>query len=335
MHKLMEGSRRFERAERTERASSMPKAQVKKGKLSWFVWGFPIAAAIFFGVLIYEDLLDKSRTVTVDFRNVDGVDDQGNTMVKCRGATVGTVKKVTLLPNHEFARLTITFRHGQENLKQAGALFWVVRPQVGAGMVRGLETVMSGSYVQVRPGNGVMTNHFVGVDEPPPVELPGKALEIRLLAPDLSSLQEQSPIFYRGIQIGEITTYQLSSDARNVVIGARIRQEYAPLVRENSIFWNAGGVDVHFGLLHGLDVRAESAKALISGAVEMATPTDYGPPVKDGQTYSLQPKEQDVWTRWDPAILLQQLPPQAAERSNVSAKEVPAAAFHQESGTGR
>jgi paraquat-inducible protein B len=321
MNKLTESSRR------PERAGTLPKARIKKGKLSWFVWAFPIAAAIFFGVLIYEDALDKTRTVTVDFKNVDGVDDQGNTMVRCRGATVGTVKKVILLPNHEWARLTITFRHGQENLKRAGALFWIVRPQVGAGMVRGLETVMSGSFVQERPGDGAVTNQFVGVEEPPPVELPGKALDIRLLSPDLSSLQEESPIFYRGIQIGEVTTYQLAEDAQSVVIGARIREEYAPLVRENSIFWNAGGVDVHFGLMHGLDVRAESAKALISGAVEMATPTEYGPAVKDGQTYGLQAKAQEVWQTWNPKISLQ-LPPEAANRSSISAKEVPAAAFH-------
>ena len=186
---------------------------------------------------------------------------------------------------------------------------------------------MSGAFVQMRPGDGPRTNRFVGAEEPPPVELSSKALEIRLLAPNLGSLQEQSPIFYRGIQIGDITTFQLGQDAREVVIGARVRSEYAPLVRQNSIFWNAGGIDFHFGLVRGIDVRADSAKALISGAVEMATPDTYGAAATDGQTYGLQEKAQDDWKKWNPLIPLQ-LPPTAADKPSVSARAVPAAGFH-------
>ncbi len=141
-------------------------------------------------------------------------------MLRCRGATVGTVRHVKLSPDRQWATLDIVFRRGQEDLARAGALFWVVRPTVGAGVVRGLETVMSGAFVQLRPSDGPKTNYFLGAEEPPPVELPSKALEISLLAPDLGSLQEQSPISYRGIQIGELTTYQLAPDARAVILHA-------------------------------------------------------------------------------------------------------------------
>ncbi|HWD18149.1 MAG TPA: MlaD family protein, partial [Verrucomicrobiae bacterium] len=269
----------------------------------------------------------KSRSVKVRFKNVDGIDDQGNTMVRCRGANVGTVKRVTLSPDRQWAELEIAFKKGQEKLAQGGALFWVVRPSVGAGMVRGLETVMSGAFVQIRPGDGAKTNLFIGAEEPPPVELPGKALDIVLLTSSLGSLQEGSPIFYRGVQVGEMTTYQLGGDAREVVLHARIHNEYAPLVRQNSMFWNAGGIDMHFGLMHGVDVKAESAKALISGAVEMATPDNYGPPAADGTSYVIQEKSQDEWKKWSPLIPLQL--PAAAKVAPVSSKEIPATTFHQ------
>jgi paraquat-inducible protein B len=311
----------------SSRPEAPPRAEVKKSRLSWLVWGFPVAAALFFGALLYRDYLDKSDMVTVAFKDVDGVDDQGNTMVRCRGAMVGTVKRVTLSKDHEWAKLSIVFRKGQENLARSGALFWVVRPQVGAGMLRGLETVMSGAFVQIRPGDGPITNYFTGAEEPPPVELPSKALEITLLAPDLSSLEEQSPIMYRGIQIGEITTYQLSGDSRTVAVRGRIHAEYAPLVRDNSVFWNAGGIDVHFGLIHGIDLQAESAKALISGALEMATPDNYGAAAKNGATYILQEKTLAEWKKWNPLITLQ-LQPQASETPILSARDVPATTFN-------
>jgi paraquat-inducible protein B len=181
----------------------------------------------------------------------------------------------------------------------------------------------AGAYVQVRPGEGPATNYFTGLEEPPPVELASKALEISLTAPDLSSLQEQSPVIYRGIQIGEITTYQLASDARNVVIKARIQEEYAPLVRDNSVFWNAGGIDVHVGLLHGVQIQAESTKALISGAVEMATPDAFGPAARDGASFALQEKLQPEWKKWNPQIALQ-LQHEASSQPITSTRNVPA-----------
>jgi len=138
----------------SRQSKSLPTARVKKSRLTWLVWGFPVAAAIFYGALLYRDHLDTNRMVTVAFKDVDGVDDQGNTMVRCRGATVGIVKRVTLSKDRDWATLDIVFRKGQENLARNGALFWVVRPQVGAGVLRGLETVMSGAFVQIRPGDG-------------------------------------------------------------------------------------------------------------------------------------------------------------------------------------
>jgi paraquat-inducible protein B len=312
---------------RPTRSDSLPKVRIKKSRLSWLVWGFPIAAAVFFGALLYHDYLDKNRMVTVAFKDVDGVDEDGNTTVRCRGAVVGTVKRVALSKDHNWATLNIVFNKGQDNLARTGALFWVVRPQVGAGVLRGLETVMSGAFVQIRPGDGPVTNYFTGAEEPPPVELPSKALNITFLAPDLSSLQEQSPIFYRGIQIGEITTYQLGPDSRNVVVHARVHEAYAPLVRDNSVFWNAGGIDMHIGLIHGISVQAESAKALISGAVEMATPDNYGAPAKDGATFLLEEKAPEASKKWNPLIALQ-LQPEAPEAPTISARNVPATTFN-------
>jgi paraquat-inducible protein B len=42
-----------------------------------------------------------------------------------------------------------------------------------------------------------------------------------LLAPKLDSLQPQSAVFYRDIQMGEVLDCQLNDDAREVVIHAR------------------------------------------------------------------------------------------------------------------
>jgi paraquat-inducible protein B len=105
-------------------------------------------------------------------------------------------------------------------------------------------------------------------------------------------------------------------------VRGRIQTEYAPLVRSDSVFWNAGGIEMHVGLIHGLDIRAESAKALLSGAIEMATPDKYGPAAANGTSYSLQEKPLPDWKKWNPDIALQ-LEPEASLSKAASERSVP------------
>ena len=294
----------------------LPQAKIKKSRFSWLVWGFPIAAAIFVALLVGRDLSENGRLITVYFKNTDGVD-AGNTQVRCRGAMVGIVKKVELTPDRQWVTLGIVLKGSQNDLARVGAIFWVVRPQIGAGMVSGLQTVMSGSYVEMRPGTGALTNQFTGSDNAPPPPPPGKPLAITLLAPNLSSLQNESPIYYRGIEAGHVTDFQLGPDAQEVIIHAVILEPYAPLVRKNSVFWNAGGIDFRFNLMHGLSLSADSTKALISGAVEFATPDKFDEPAANDTSFRLFEKPMDAWKNWRPMIPLK-LSGEATQNASVA-----------------
>jgi paraquat-inducible protein B len=84
------------------------------------------------------------------------------------------------------------------------------------------------------------------------------------------------------------------------------------LVRVNSKFWNAGGLDFRFGLFRGAEISAESAKTLLSGGIEFATPTTFGEPASDGAVFRLYDKPDDAWKDWMPLIQLN-LSDQAAE----------------------
>jgi paraquat-inducible protein B len=103
--------------------------------------------------------------------------------------------------------------------------------------------------------------------------------------------------------VGEVLRAGLGTDAQEVVIQAAIYQSYAALVRENSVFWNAGGVNFSLGL-HGADISAQSVKALVAGGIAFATPNTTGQPARNGTTFRLHEKQQDEWLAWHPAIPL-------------------------------
>jgi paraquat-inducible protein B len=115
-------------------------------------------------------------------------------------------------------------------------------------------------------------------------------------------------VFYRDIVVGEVTSYELADTGDHVRIYLNIQKRYAPLVRENSVFWNASGVDVNFGLFSGLKIKTESFEAILAGGVAFATPDnpEMGEPAKENATFPLQPKQQDEWRLWKPTIDLTQ-----------------------------
>ena len=94
------------------------------------------------------------------------------------------------------------------------------------------------------------------------------------------------------------------SPDRPLVILAGIREEYAPLVRRNSVFWNAGRFDVSWGLFRGARISADSPAALLTGAIEFATPNDPQEAATNGMVFRLNDKAKDDWKTWTPSIRL-------------------------------
>ncbi|HEX4120309.1 MAG TPA: MlaD family protein [Verrucomicrobiae bacterium] len=290
-------------AERT-----IPKAIIKKARTAWLFWLIPLGAAALCVWFVYRDYIASGPLITIYFQNVEGVM-PGNTQIQYRGSQIGEVKTVALAPDLKSVKVTSRLARDAKNLAREGSVFWVVRPEVKVGTISGLQTIVSGVYINVQPGQGSPTNVFLGSESQPVERLPDP-LNITIRSSSLDSMQETSPVFYRGIQVGEVTGYQLAPDGHAVLIRARIRHDYAPLVRENSVFWNAGGVDFHIGLFKGAEISAESAESLLGGGVAFATPPDPGAPAADGALFDLSEKSKDEWKKWAPSIPLQ-LPVQA------------------------
>ncbi len=284
---------------------ALPKAKIKKTRHAWWLWAVPLGALALCVWFVYRDFVATGPVITIYFQDASGLQ-ENNTQIRYLGATVGQVKRLALTKDSSKVEVKARLTGSAAHLARTGTVFWIVRPELKVGAISGLRTIISGEYIAVRPGrpgSGERTNIFVGAESEPIAEEPG-ALHVTLLMPSLRSVQEQSSVYYRGIRVGEVLKYQLSDDAQGVKIEARIDKEYAPLVRVNSKFWNAGGIDFHFGLFRGAEISAESAKTLLSGGIEFATPTEVGEPAPDGATFRLYDKPDDAWKNWMPLIHL-------------------------------
>ncbi len=293
----------------------LPKARVTKPRPAWLLWLVPVGAAALCVWFIYRDFVAAGPLITILFRDAEGLE-AGNTAVNYRGAQVGVVKDLALTKNDEYVKVKVRLVSSAKNLARSGSVFWIVRPELKVGTISGLRTIISGEYVTVQPGNGAPTNSFKGADEPPIPEQPN-SLHLHLITTELGSLREQSPLIYRGIEVGQVQRYQLSANGADVIVEVLIRGEYAPLVRQNTKFWNAGGLDFKFGLLHGAEITAESPATLLTGGIEFATPPESAPAAAEGALFELYSKPAKEWKEWRPSVKLN-LPNRAPETTRPS-----------------
>ena len=262
-----------------------------------------------------ESVEGRGIPITIKFRTAHGLR-AGQTKIKCLGMTVGEVETVKLNPDLHGATVAARLQESASALALEGSRFWLVKPEVGLGGVTGLETIVTGSYIQAKPGHGEPTTLFVALDRPPVEKIaadrPG--LHISLRSERLGSLKPGSPVYYREVKVGQVEGHELASTADSVLIQVGIGHDYAPLVRENSVFWNASGIGVDIGL-SGFQIQTESLEALLQGGVAFATPAgktgwfsgaaaELAPPAKDGAMFKLHAKLDKKWLKWNPKIPL-------------------------------
>lgn len=251
------------------------------------VWLIPILTALIGGWLIFHTLAEKGPLVTVTFRTAEGIE-IGKTRVKYKSLDIGIVEGVQFSP--DFSRVEVRARLSREagHFLRRDTRFWVVKPTLGVRGISGLSTLISGAYIEIEPGQGAPQTLFVGLEVPPVINADEAGKRITLMAKRLGSIDRGSLLHYQGIVAGEVLGYEMANDYRNVLIHAFVKAPFDRLVRSNTRFWSASGIDLAAGP-DGVRVRTESIQALLFGGIAFDTPDahDAGTEEIDGLVFTL------------------------------------------------
>ncbi len=248
-----------------------PHARVQLRRPFQIVWLIPAVAIAIAAFLGWRAVSERGPTITLTFNTGDGLQ-AGQTKVKHKAVELGTVRSITLSRNMAHVVVRVEMRREAASSLTENTRFWVVRPRLNAGNVSGLDTLLSGSYIEMDPGQpgASARSEFTGLEEPPAVrsDEPGSTFELR--AEKLGSLSSGSPVFYRDIAVGEVLGYSLGPNGGGVTLQAFIRSPYDKFVHEGTHFWNASGVSFRLGA-DGVQVQLESLQAALSGGVAFDT----------------------------------------------------------------
>ncbi|MFW9266112.1 MlaD family protein [Pseudomonas sp. NR3] len=252
--------------------TDLPTAKTRPASNWSAIWVLPLIALIIGGWLGWRAYNETGIEINVRFESGEGIQ-VNKTEVVYKGMTVGKVKDLTLDDegNSKGVIATIEMNKEVEQYLKTGTRFWLVKPSVSLAGITGLETLVSGNYVAISPGEGESTRKFKALAEEPPLSDAKPGLHLTIKADRLGSLDRGSPVFYKQIQVGQVKSYSLSEDQRAVEIKVFIEPTYASLVRKHTRFWNASGISIDANL-SGVKVRSESLASIVAGGIAFATP---------------------------------------------------------------
>ncbi|QLR43536.1 MCE family protein [Enterobacter sp. RHBSTW-00994] len=231
-----------------------------------FIWLLPVVAFIVAVSMVIQARLSVGPEVVIAFRSAAGLE-AGKTAVKYKDVTVGLVKAITLSPDNTQVLVRVALGRDAQNLTRADTRFWVVRPRVGMSGVSGIDTLLSGAYIGVDRGQSDESQYrFTGLEIPPAIVNGMAGSQFKLEADDLGSLDINSPVYYRRIPVGRITSYQLRKDGRGIDLNIFIDAPYDRLVTADSRFWNVSGVDLSVGS-DGFQLKTQTVAAIMAGGI--------------------------------------------------------------------
>ncbi len=257
----------------------LPTAGARRRRRIPLVWIIPALAALIALWLAWDTYSKRGPTITILFDSGDGLQ-AGQSQLKFKDVTMGTVKSIAVTPDFNHVLVTVETTHEAEPLLGEKTVFWIVKPQLFAGNVSGLDTLISGSYIGMMPSTekGKRGQHFVGSPYPPILTTAVPGTTFTLETRKLGSLSLGSPIFYRGLEVGTVLGWDLADMARHVSIHAFVKAPFDKYVHEDSQFWNASGVSFKLGP-NGVDVQMESFRALLLGGIAFESRPDTKAPV--------------------------------------------------------
>jgi paraquat-inducible protein B len=252
-------------------ATLVPK---KRMRIS-IVWIIPLLAALVAIGIAIQRILSEGPTITIVFKSANGVE-AGKTFIKYKDVRIGVVTAVELSEDYSKVLVKAKIAKHAAGLMVDDVKFWVVEPRISLSGVSGLNTLLSGNYIGFQAGKSVEDQrNFIGLDEPPRIT-DQRGQRFVLKSDSLGSLDIGAPIYYRHLNVGQVSAYSLTPDGKSVEITVFVDAPYDKFVTTETRFWNASGIDVTMGA-DGVDVRTESLVAVLAGGLAFDAP-DYLPP---------------------------------------------------------
>lgn len=249
------------------------------------VWLLPLIALLLAGGFLYQQIVSRGQLIQVNFAQGNGIL-PGKTQIRYQGVAIGVVQELELAEDGRRIAVLAKIDSRARPLLRKGSDFWLVSPKASLTEISGLDTLVSGNYINLQPGrdSNPLEKTFDALDGPPPgYQAQGRMLH--LTADSLGSVGIGSKLYFRGIEVGSVINTRLGEENQHVILDLVIEPRFEHLVKADTRFWNISGIKGSFSLA-GVSVEAGSLTSILSGGIAFDSPKASPEPEK-GQFFVL------------------------------------------------
>ncbi|KZN46212.1 intermembrane transport protein PqiB [Pseudoalteromonas luteoviolacea] len=235
------------------------------------IWIVPVIAIVITGWMLYQHQSNKGHTIFLKMDNADGII-AGKTEIKVRSVQVGLVESLKLQIEQNAVIATIRIFKDYDTLLTKDAKFWTVKPRVDESGISGLNTLLSGAYIELLPGeSNEQASLFTMQNQPALIAPDIEGLRYSLKAANAEVLDVGTGIFFRNYKIGQVETASFNEKTLEMDYGIFINSPYNELISKNAIFWVNSGIEVDLST-EGIRVSTGSLSKLIKGGISVDYP---------------------------------------------------------------
>ncbi|MEL6508626.1 MAG: MlaD family protein [Pseudomonadota bacterium] len=273
-------------------SATPPPVPIAPARRSWVerisvVWVVPIAALLIALGVAWSSFADRGPVIEITFDTAAGVA-AGQTELHYRDVVVGLVEDVRFTDDLSAVIAVVRVEQDVAPFIDSSARFWVVRPEVTTQGVSGLDTVLNGVYIEGSwdTAAGEPRRAFVGLTNPPLIRPGEPGLELGLRAVGDTVLNGDTPIFFKGVEVGRMGTARISRDGGFTIAEAIIYEPYDQLISDATRFWDSSGFTFSIGPT-GAELDFTSLASLVGGGVTFDTFVSGGTPAQDGDVFDV------------------------------------------------
>ncbi|MSP27114.1 MAG: MCE family protein [Methylococcales bacterium] len=244
-------------------------AVINKKRELPLIWLLPLCALLVTGWLIYKNLSEKGPEITIILSTADGLE-VDKTKIKYLDVEIGKITDISI-KDETSIEVTAQMDKDSSQYLTKNTQFWVVKPRIGLGGVSGLNTLLSGAYIAIKPAKGDKERHFTGLAIPPTFTMNEQGTKFTLETSNIGSMSAGTPISFHGITVGQVLDYNLANNAEDIKLNIFINAPYDKFIRKNTLFWVDSGIDLSAGA-DGFKVRTGPLVALLAGGIAFRNP---------------------------------------------------------------
>ncbi len=190
-------------------------AEITAQKQLYAIWIIPILALAMGLWMLFQYVNSTGPKITLILPTADGLE-VGKPKLKPL-MSMFVITELQLSEDYDHIVAPAQMSKDADRMLREDTLFWVVKPRIGREGISGLDTLLSGAYIQLQPGTASSAqDHFKVMDLPPIAPPDAKGLRLVLTNKEAGKLNVGDPVMYEGFTVGRVESAQFDVESKRL-----------------------------------------------------------------------------------------------------------------------